>query len=562
MYKKPGIHLLLVSALILPTFLPATGWGDMDVKEDHPEKHHIRIGNAAWGDSRPFRPVLRPGSPESAGMVTQPLNQLDSKVQKAIRQKVTPGAVLLIARKGTIVKHQAYGYAVCYRDNPSTPVPSPIPAQEDTIFDIASISKIFTSVAVMKLYEQGRFKLDDPVAKYIPEFAQNGKQSVTIRQLLTHTSGFRSGIPLYQMGNSREERLQIALSYPLDHPPGTTYTYSDLNMIALGVLVERLSGQRLDQFVQKEITEPLHMHDTYYNPPQKLKHRIAATEYQPWTGRQVVWGTVHDENAAALDGVAGHAGVFSTAYDLAVFAHMILMDGKYGSKRILKKETVRLMENNYNTDFPGDDHGLGWELNQGWYMDALTNPDSMGHTGFTGTSLVVSRGQGTIAILLTNRVHPTRETESINPLRREVARMSADAIPVHIPGGVPAWFSGYGDKLSRSLVASLPLSAKERSLVFTAWHRTEPVHDQAVVEFSTDGEHWEALKQGTFTGNSNGWMTHTISLPDDARFIRFHYQTNDTVNGRGWYVKNPVLSTRGKIIPLQLQGEGWERRTY
>ncbi|KFZ40941.1 MULTISPECIES: serine hydrolase [Thermoactinomyces] len=562
-YKKTGIHLLLVTALILPSLAPATAWGNEFHGKTSVQLHasdRLPDNNPVWGDSRPTRPVLQPGSPESCGMVNKPLLHMDTILRQAIRENMTPGAVLLVARKGTIVKHQAYGYAVRYADDRQTPVHPPVPARKDTIYDLASVSKIFTSVAVMKLYEKGRFELDDPVARYIPEFAQNGKQSVTIRQLLTHTSGFRSGIPLYQMGNNREERLQIALAYPLDHPPGTTYTYSDLNMITLGVLVERLSGLRLDQFVQKEITGPLHMHDTFYNPPQKLKRRIAATEYQPWTGRGLVWGTVHDENAAALDGVAGHAGVFSTARDLAVFAHMMLMDGKYGSTRILKKETVRLMENNYNTDFPGDDHGLGWELNQGWYMDALSGPDAMGHTGFTGTSLVINRSQGTIAILLTNRVHPTRETESINPLRREVARMAADAIPVKIPGKVPAWFSGYGDQLSRSLVASLPLSTHDRTLVFTTWHRIEPVHDQATVEFSADGRHWSAAEQ--FSGNRKDWKTYAIPVPEEARFIRFHYQTNESVNGRGWYIMDPVLETRGKTIPLQWQGEGWERRTY
>jgi CubicO group peptidase (beta-lactamase class C family) len=369
------------------------------------------LGSALSVQSRPSSRF-----PKAAGLNAKPLNELDATIRQAIRDKVMPGTVVLIARRGTIVKWDTYGHAACYADDRLTPLNAPIAMRKDTLFDLASISKIFTATAAMKLYEQGKFKLDDPVAKYIPEFAQNSKANVTIRQLLTHTSGFRPGLPLYKMGKNREDRLQIIFTAPLDHPPGTAYVYSDLNMITLGALVERLSGKRLDQFVKDEITDPLGMKDTLYNPPASLKERIAATEYQPWTGRRLVWGQVHDEKAYALDGVAGHAGIFSTAHNLAVFAHMFLMKGKYGNQRILKESTVDLMEHNFNTSFPGDDHGLGWELSQGWYMDALSGSHAIGHTGFTGTSLVINRDLGTITILLTNRVHPTRNTVSTNPV--------------------------------------------------------------------------------------------------------------------------------------------------
>lgn len=188
--------------------------------------------------------------------------------------------------------------------------------------------------------------MDDAVAAHIPEFAQNGKETVTIRQLMTHTSGMAASIPLHTQGTNREDRLQIVLQQPLEASPGTKYTYSDLNMITLGVLVERLSGKSLDEFVKQGITQPLGMKDTMYNPLAKLKNRIAATEYQPLIGRGLVWGQVHDEKAWALDGVAGHAGVFSTAGDLAKLAHMFINDGRYGAKRILKRETIKLLEEN------------------------------------------------------------------------------------------------------------------------------------------------------------------------------------------------------------------------
>nr|WP_124728638.1 serine hydrolase domain-containing protein [Staphylospora marina] len=510
-----------------------------------------------WDPPRPSSPVLRNAPPQAAGMHPEPLRSLDESVREAVRANMTPGAVVLIARRGNIVKHEAYGHAVRYADDRFLPHPTPVPMRKDTIFDLASVTKIFTAVAVMQLVEQKKVALEDPVAKHIPEFAQNGKERVTIRQLLTHTSGFRPSLPLDRMGTGREDRLQIVFAAPLDHPPGTTYVYSDLNMIVLGALVERVSGKRLDAWIAEHITKPLGMRDTRFNPPEQWKPRIAATEFQPWTSRDLVWGQVHDEKAWALDGVAGHAGLFSSARDLAVFAHTLLMKGRYGSVRILKEETVELMERNFNSAFPGDDHGLGWELNQGWYMDALSSSGTMGHTGFTGTSLVVSRDLQTIVITLTNRVHPTRNTPSINPVRRETARMAADAILVSIPGRGSAWFSGYGDLLDRHLVAELPPGA--RSLTFHTWYRIEENMDHGWVEASADGRVWTPLHAG-YTGASD-WNRQVLLLPKNARFVRFRYVTDLSVNGRGWYVKDPVITLKnGKSLPLNPSGDGWQRR--
>ncbi|MBA4493386.1 serine hydrolase [Paenactinomyces guangxiensis] len=522
--------------------------------------HELKTPPSSWDRPLPSSPILHPGTPRSAGMDRGPLKAIDPFIEESIQNKMMPGAVVFIARRGAIVKHQAYGYSARYQDDEFTPMDKPVPMKKDTIFDLASISKIFTSTAAMKLYEQGKFQLDDPVAKYIPEFAQNGKEKVTIRQLMTHTSGFTSWIPLYTMGSNREDRLQTVLTYPLKYHPGTTYEYSDLNMITLGVLVERLSGKRLDAFVKENITDPLGMKDTMYNPPAYLKKRIAATEYQPWTNRGMVWGQVHDENAASLDGVAGHAGVFSTAHDLGIFAHMMLMKGKYGATRILKPETVELMERNQNQAFPGDDHGLGWELNQGWYMDALASPNAMGHTGYTGTSIVINRDQASITITLTNRVHPTRNTVSTNPVRRQVARLTADAIPVAIPGHGPAWFSGYGDHLDRSLTALLPMQTENLTLTFDTWYRVEAEVDYGVVEGSADGVNWSAISP-RLTGNSNKWSRQTFTLPSEMRYLRFRYHTDATVNGRGWYIKDPTVKTEnGETLPLSWSGEGWEKR--
>lgn len=372
------------------------------------------------------KPVLNPGPANSVQMLQQPLKDLDAAIEQAMTEKVMPGAVVLIARNGTIVKHQAYGYALRYVDRDFTESESPVPMEKDTIFDLASLSKLFTITAAMQLFEEGKFELDDPVAAYIPEFAENGKSEVTIRQLMTHTSGFKPWLPLYNMADTREEAFEIVFSYPLENEPGTHYAYSDLNMITLGALVEQWSGKRLDQYVKENITEPLNMEDTMYNPPASLIDRIAATAYV--AGRGMIRGTVHDGNSLVLDGVAGHAGVFSTARDMAVFSQMMLNEGIYNDTRILKSETVQLIVKNHLPEFPGNDHGLGWELNQEWYMGALADPSTIGHTGFTGTSMVVSPNKNTIAILFTNRVHPTANTPSTNPIRRKVAGKTADAI--------------------------------------------------------------------------------------------------------------------------------------
>jgi serine-type D-Ala-D-Ala carboxypeptidase len=513
----------------------------------------------SWDNPGPISPVLHKGSVHGAGMVQEPLDEIDGHMNRMIVDRVMPGAVAFVARRGHIVKHEAYGHAYKYEDDQLTESSNPIKMEEDTIFDLASISKIFTTTAAMILYDQGRFELDDKVSEHIPEFAANGKEDVTIRQLLTHTSGFTAWIPLYTKGSSREERIDLVLQQPLSNEPGSKYTYSDLNMITLGVLVERLSGQRQDDFVKDHITGPLKMNDTFYNPPASLKNRIAATEYQPWTNRGIVWGEVHDENAWSLDGVAGHAGVFSTAQDLAKLAHMYLNDGRYGSVQILKPETVNKIIENQIPQFPGNDHGLGWELAQGWFMDALSEGSSLGHTGYTGTSIVVNRNNGTIAILLTNRVHPSRNTVSTNVARRQLARQVADAIPVEIPDGA-AWFSGYGDKLQRTLTSEVTLD-KPAKLSFQTWHRIEAQADYGYVEISEDGENWE--KASVLTGSSIDWNTAEAEVPAGTKYIRFHYKTDSYTNGRGWYVDNIKLATfDGEQIETEFSGEGWEQRNY
>jgi CubicO group peptidase (beta-lactamase class C family) len=504
----------------------------------------------------PGSSVLHPSPARGAGMVEAPLQQIDQIMNQAISQKLMPGAVTFVARAGKIVKHDAFGFSAQYTDGNFTEMKNPIPMENNTIFDLASISKIFTATAVMILFEKGLFNLDDPVSRHIPEFAANRKENVTIRQLLTHTSGFTAWIPLYSKGNSREDRLKLVLNQPLKNAPGTTYEYSDLNMITLGMLVEHWSGQRQDEFVREHITEPLGMKDTMYNPPAYLKNRIAATEYQSTPNRGLVWGEVHDENAWSLDGVAGHAGVFSTAIDLAKLAHIFINEGNYGGQKILKPETVQLLLQNQNEAFSGNDHGLGWELGQGWYMDALSEGTySFGHTGYTGTSIVISPNNKTVAILLTNRVHPSRAMGSVNQTRRLFARQVADSIPVTIPGKSDAWFAGYGDKLNREMETDLHLT-KETKLTFSTWHMIENVWDIGSVEIFRDGS-WHQL--ALLTGTSNGWENKELVIPSDAAKLRFVYRTDGSTNSRGWYIQNPKLDS-GKA--LTFTNNEWELRDY
>ncbi|TCN26089.1 serine hydrolase domain-containing protein [Mesobacillus foraminis] len=562
--KKNLLLIPAVAALLLsvPAAFSGGGWNDVQSIE-HKDKH---ISNPVrpqpgfvWDTAvQPRYKVLHPSSPKGAGMRAASLNEIDQIMDKAISDQIMPGAVVLVARGGKVVKHSAYGFSARYADDSFSELENLIPMNTYTIFDLASISKIFTSVAVMILHEKGLIELDQHAAVYIPEFAQAGKESVTVRQLLTHTSGLEAWIPLYSKGHSREERLQLVFKQPLKNEPGTVYTYSDLNMITLGAIVEKLTAQPLDEFVKEYITGPLGMKDTMYNPPLALQKRIAATEYQPLLKRGLVWGQVHDENAWSLDGVAGHAGVFSTASDLAKFASIFLNEGKYAGKRILSPESVHALLENQNTTFPGDDHGLGWELNQGWYMDAMSDGDSFGHTGYTGTSIVVNPSNKTIAILLTNRVHPSRSTVSVNQTRRLFARRVADSIPVTIPGKGNTWFSGYGDNQNK--VLETDLSLRETGIFsFKQWHRMEGNADFGFVEVYRDGA-WQQLAK--FTANSQDWEKTELILPKEASKLRFRYQTDGSVNGRGWYIYNPEVKTEGKTSELPLTSSDWLQRNY
>ena len=504
---------------------------------------------------------LRWGTPQQAGLVPGPVAQITTDVESYLEPQANgrpmyAGAVVLAAHDGTVVTHEAVGDMLRYADGEGTELPADqqVPMRRDSIFDLASVSKLFTSIAVLQQVERGALDLDATVASYIPAFAAQGKGTVTVRQLLTHTSGLPAWIPLYSGWPTPEERIAAVYGVKPLAPPGTRYVYSDLNMITLGKLVELASGTPLDVAVRDGITAPLGMSDTGYNPPASQIERIVATEDQPWTGRGVIRGTVHDENAWSLGGVAGHAGVFSTARDLAVLAQTILDKGTYGGARILSEDSVQALLTDENAAFPGNAHGLGFEIDQRWYMDALSGPGTVGHTGYTGTSLVIDTRSRSFVLLLTNRVHPSRNWGSNNPSRRAVARDLALALPVRPTHGEDAWFSGIGDSRTATLTVPLAVSADDGPVRWESdlWFDTEPGSDSLTLEVSRDdGTSWSALR--TWSGDGDrSW--HDVAVPLGTStgtdvLVRWRYVSDALYQGRGVYLDDiQVTGLRGPLF--------------
>jgi CubicO group peptidase (beta-lactamase class C family) len=526
----------------------------------------------ASGAGEKSSPVLRDGTPRQAGLVTSQIDKMAADLAAGLQPSPTKplyaGGVVLAGHNGYVVQRAAAGYALRYADAAGTELPRDqwVPMREDTIFDLASVSKLFTSIAMMQLVEQGRLELDRTVASYIPAFGANGKEAVTVRQLLTHTSGFPAWLPLWSQYSTPEARIQAVYDAALANPPGSAYLYSDLNMITGGKLVELITGRPLDQVVHERITAPLKMRDTGYNPPASEIDRIAATEFESAPPRGMVRGSVHDENAWSLNGVAGHAGVFSTADDLAVLAQTIINGGSYGHARILKPKTVAALLHNENAAFPGDSHGLGFELDQRWYMDGLSSPMTAGHTGFTGTSIVIDPVSKSFVILLTNRVHPSRDWGSNNPTRRAVARDLALAIPVKPREGRTAWFSGVGDARTATLTVPVKLQGEPSRLSFDLWYDTEET-DIVTLESSSDGgatwqefEHWSGW-------SGKRWHRESVdlsALSGDVQ-LRWRYSSDPLYQGRGVYVdgihigsgQHTVFDDSRRRDASTVQVDGW-----
>ncbi|MGW5050607.1 serine hydrolase domain-containing protein [Actinokineospora sp. NPDC004072] len=528
--------------------------------------------------------TLRPGTPEQAGLDPAPIDAAAAAIagwtRPSPQRPLFAGAVALVVHDGVVVHHSAVGQAVRYADAAGTELPADqqVPMRPDTVFDVASVSKLFTSLAVMCLVEDGAVAVDDPVAEHVPEFAANGKAAITVEQLLTHTSGMEPWIPLWRDWPDRESRVRAALERAPQRPPGSAYTYSDLNLIALGVLVERVSGVGLDVFVQRRITGPLGLVDTGYNPTDV--GRTAATEYQASPPRGMVRGEVHDENAWSLGGVAGHAGVFSTARDLAVLGQTILNGGKYGRTRVLRPETVRLMLTDHNTEFPGNAHGLGFELDQRWYMGGLSGPRTAGHTGFTGTSLVIDPASRSIAVLLTNRVHPSRSWGSINLARETWATGLARAMAVPPRQGPTSWFTAQADASTATLTTPALSPRGPVRVSFDAFVDTEAT-DPLTLEYAVDGGEWrtavlQARGRGAPRGDLSGlagaghrswWSVHAQLPAAELITIRWRSTTDGRYTGRGIHLDRILVTDgdhlllNGETHPHLMLPDGWTSET-
>jgi uncharacterized protein YbbC (DUF1343 family)/CubicO group peptidase (beta-lactamase class C family) len=344
---------------------------------------------------------------------------LDETIQQAIVDNRLPGAVLLIGHDGKVVYRKAYGRRAL--------LPTPEDMTVDTIFDCASLTKVIaTTSSVMKLFEEGRFRLNDRITDYIPEF-QGGKSEITIRNLLTHFSGLQPDVPLKEPWTGYDTGIKLANTFRPGGPPSTRYVYSDINFILLGELVHRLSGKTLAAYARENIFLPLGMKESMFQPPVSLIPRIAPTE-RPSRTAAPFRGVVHDPTARNMGGIAGHAGLFSTADDLARFAQMMIDGGTLNGVRIFSPLTVAKFTEPQSPPDQPILRGLGWDIDSphSGNRGELFPIGSFGHTGFTGTSIWIDPTSKTYVILLANSVHPELRP-ALTPVRGKIATIAAAA---------------------------------------------------------------------------------------------------------------------------------------
>ena len=359
------------------------------------------------------------------------LDAIGVAIHEARGEKRLPGGVLWLERQD-VSFHRAYGMA-------STRPVSTV-AQGDTIYDAASLTKVVaTTPAVLLLHERGKLNVQDPVRVHLPEFTGQGREAITIRQLLTHTSGLRPDISVNGWSGHQECIAKCMAELPRA-APDERFIYSDINFQLLDEVVRRVSKKRLDVFCSEEIFGPSKMHDTGYNPPAAKRTRIAPTTV---TDGKALRGVVHDPRARKTSGIAGHAGLFTTAPDLARYARMLLQAGELDGVRLFKPETVQLMTSVQTPSSLPARRGLGWDIDTG-YSSPRGHKfplGSFGHTGFTGPSLWIDPHSKTFVVFLCNRVHPTERGPSVVPLRRTIGTLAAEAVKgfnfEHVPGALP-----------------------------------------------------------------------------------------------------------------------------
>jgi uncharacterized protein YbbC (DUF1343 family)/CubicO group peptidase (beta-lactamase class C family) len=379
-------------------------------------------GQAAGTGGDGEKSGLRPDGQPRAAVPTLAFPTVDAVIQSAISDGTIPGAVLIVGHDGSVIYRKAYGERALE--------PRRAPMTLDTVFDVASLTKVIvTTTAVMQLVERGEVRLSDPVAKYLPEFAQNGKDDITVRQLLTHYSGLEPDLDLKTAWEGKSTAYAMAFAETPEDSPGAKFTYSDINFIVLGALVERVSGEELDQYAARHIFGPLKMMRTRFVPPTDLRagwiEKIAPTQYDE--NEHMLQGVVHDPTARRMGGVAGHAGLFSTGDDLAKFAQALLN----GGDGILSALAVEKMTRPEQPPSAPVLRGFGWDIDSPFSSNRgdLLPVGSYGHTGFTGTSIWIDPTTETYIILLTNAVHPRGKTNAI-ALRSKVSTAIAAALPL------------------------------------------------------------------------------------------------------------------------------------
>jgi len=373
--------------------------------------------SAAIPAAQPAPRRMASAQPAEVSVDAGRLGQIDQIVAEGLEAKQMCGCVVLVGRRGKVVFLRAYGQRQIEPDR--------VEMTTDTVFDLASLTKpVATATSVMILMERGSLRLEDRVAKHIPEFGQNGKEDVTVFQLLTHQGGIVPDNPLADYADGPEKAWQRIFALKPRVPPGSKFLYSDVGYLVLGELVRRVSGKNVHEFSRDNIFRPLGMDETGYLPEENLRRRAAPTEKRAGAWIQ---GEVHDPRAYMLGGIAGHAGVFSTAEDLAVYAQMMLNGGQIDGVRILKQETVAAMTRPYQVS--GGVRGLAWDIQTGYSSNRGRSFSSraFGHGGFTGTVIWMDPELELLVIFLSSRLHPDGKG-SVNPLAGRIGTVAADAI--------------------------------------------------------------------------------------------------------------------------------------
>jgi len=421
---------------------------------------------------------------------------VDPIINDAITQQQVPGAVLIVGHDGQIVYRKAYGSRAL--------VPRREPMTIDTIFDCASLTKVVTTTtAVMQLWEQGKFRMADPVAKYLPEFAQNGKQDITIRQLLTHYSGLPEDLDLTKKWEGNETAYRMAYAMVPERPPGSAFEYSDINFIVLGALVEKLSSETLDQYAALHVFAPLGMKETRFLPPASWLPRIAPTEEDE--NHHLLHGVVHDPTARRMGGVAGDAGMFSTADDLATFAQALL-DGGRG---VLTPATIAKMKAPQQPVNGTVLRGFGWDIDSPYSTNRgeLLPVGSFGHTGFTGTSLWIDPSTRTYIVLLTNAVH-------------------MNVVQAHEKGRAVALRTKVATAVAAALALEPSVEEKMRMAALTGYNEMQSAARKVVVRNGTVKTGIDVLEATRFAGlhptkggapRSIGLLTNQTGVDSDGR---------------------------------------------